>query len=284
MRRSPPVPHGDLSVTALYTAGTWAWASFPGASLYHTLATHRVFRGVNAVMALAGLLAGRRSTLRMDLVHRHAVLDALVRREDPRQVLELAAGLSPRGAAFTEGDGRTWVEVDLPAVVSYKHALLDQTPEGQAVLARPNLRRVAADVTTTPLQDILPAEGPVVVLAEGLLVYFDAATQQALWASVAAYLATHGGVLAFDFVPAVERPQAGWVGRALSGLMARFTGGAGFVEDPRTRHDIVAELQAAGFEDVEVVEPRVDGHAWELPHPDAPSSQLVFVARRRVPA
>lgn len=244
---------GDLTVTALYTSAVWAWAGFRGAELFLTREAGAVFSVTNAVMMVLG--GWRRSvpSLRWSLAQRHAVIDHLA--SGAPQVVELAAGLSRRGAAFSERPGVRYVEVDLPGMVARKEALLARTEAGRAVLARASLVRVAADVRELDFGSVV-GPGPVCVIAEGLLMYFDADAQRLLWRRIAAWFVDRpGSTLVFDLVPAIEQPAPGWIGRLLGWLMGRFTDGRGFVRDLRSRADLVSELREAGFAEVRALEP-----------------------------
>ena len=271
---------GDLAVTALYTAGTWAWAGLACAELCDHEDSRRVFGATNAALGAARLLKPGMRSLRHALVHRHTMIDHLLRASGARQVVELAAGLSPRGAAFTRDGTMRYTEVDFPHVVEKKRALLARTPAGREVLERPNLAFVAGDALEAPLEDRVAVGEPLFVIAEGLLVYLAADQQRALLRRARALVERAGaGTLVFDLVPAREQPQPGAVGRALEGLMKRFTGGRTFERDERTRDDVAAEVRAAGFGGVEMLEPAAVVEAWGLPFADVPTQQLLFVAR-----
>ena len=260
---------GDLSVTALYTSATWAWAGLSHAELLLTREARVVFAITNAAMAIAALVRPRSPSLRWSVRDRHALIDELVAElvaeAGVRDVVELAAGLSRRGAALTEEGAPApnapirVVEVDLPPMVARKEALLARTEPGRRVLQRPHLTRIGADVRDLELATLAPhlsPSGPVCVIAEGLLMYLDADEQRALWARLAAFCVERpGSVLLFDLVPAKEQPAPGVVGRILGWLMARFTEGRGFVRDERGRADLVRELRGAGFAGVDVFEP-----------------------------
>lgn len=265
---------GDLTVTALYTSAAWSWAGFRGAELFLTREAGAVFSVTNAVMAVTGLLRPDVPSLRWSLAQRHAALDHLA--QGHTQIVELAAGLSRRGAAFSERPGVRYVEVDLPAMIARKEALLARTPEGVAVRERGSLVRVAADVRDLDLATIL-APGPVCVIAEGLLMYLDADAQRALWRKLGTALADRpGSTLLFDLVPAVEQPKPGLLGRMLGWLMARFTDGRGFVRDLRTRTDVVRELHEAGFTEVRALEPAELSGEMTVPGLDRRTQVVVF--------
>ncbi len=277
-------PREDLSVTALYTSATWAWGKLPNAALFASVEADRVFRVVNVALAIARLFFAKLPSLAHSLIHRHTMIDHLLSVSSARRVLELASGLSRRGVTFTAAGDMRYVEVDLPHVVDRKRALLARSNEGRAALQRPNWKIVEADVATLDFARVTPStpgeREPLFVIAEGLLMYFDADAQRSLFSSVATHLRDNaGGSFVFDLVPVCEQPRPGVIGRALEWLMKRFTGGKAFVRDARTRDDIAAELKASGFDEVSLIEPRSVAASWHLPFPDTNTQQLVFVAR-----
>ncbi len=269
----------DLSITALYTSQVWVWGGFRCARLFATREARVIFWWTNAFLLVARLFIWKLKSLKHSLLHRHAMIDAVVRQKSPAQVLELAAGLSRRGAAFSSDPDIDYVEVDLPHVLEKKRGLLQRTDEGRAIAERPNLRLLDGDVTELDLA-ALAGPGERFVIAEGLLMYLNPDEQRALWRRIADLLDGPGGTFTFDLVPWVEQPPPGPVGRALEWLMKRFTGGKGFERDERTRADICADLKAAGFTTVECHEPADVADSWDLPSPNTPTQQLLFVCSR----
>jgi O-methyltransferase involved in polyketide biosynthesis len=280
MATSQQKPGADLSITALYTSAAWAWGGLPGAELLASDDGRRAFAVVNAALSVTRpFMPGVRS-LKHSLLHRHAMIDHLLRASGARRVLELAAGLSRRGVAFSADGSIRYNEVDLAPVIARKRALLERTGAGRAALARPNLRLVGADLLEAPLDELVEPGEPLFVIAEGLLMYLRPEAQRALWRKARALLErAGGGTLVFDLVPASEQPPPGLAGRTLERLMKRFTGGKAFERDERTRDDIAAELAAAGFSDVQAHEPAAVATEWGLPFPEVPTQQLLFVAR-----
>jgi O-methyltransferase involved in polyketide biosynthesis len=266
----------------LYTSQTWNWAGLPCAHLFATEDAKRVFDVTNAALAAASLFQRKAAPLRHSLLHRHTMIDHLLRESGTRCVVELAAGLSRRGAAFSSDPAIHYTELDLPAVVAKKRELLERTDEGRAVLARPNLVLVEADVAVADLGAHVVQGAPVIVIAEGLMMYLDAAAQRALFAKVRALTAIARDVrFVFDLVPGAEEPPPGAVGRALEAAMKRFTGGRSFERDTRTRDDLVADLRAAGFDDVRAIDSTAVARAWDLPHPDEPTRTVLFDSHAR---
>ncbi|MGH3767603.1 MAG: class I SAM-dependent methyltransferase [Pseudonocardiaceae bacterium] len=267
---------GDLSVTALYTSQVWAWGGLSHAHLFASPDAKRVFNVTNIALALAGLFNHKVSPLRHSLLHRHTMIDHLLRESGARQVIELAAGFSRRGAAVTNNPQVHYTEIDLPHVIGRKRELLKRTEQGRAVLARPGLRLVEADVETVALEQFVPPGEPVFVIAEGLLMYLDTAARRELFAKVRQLAATAGELrFVFDLTQATERP--GVVGRGLAAAMKRSTGGRGF-ERCGTREDVVTALHEAGFDDVAAVTANEIAHAWGLPDPDRRTQVALFVA------
>ena len=270
---------GDLSVTALYTSATWSWGELPNAELFDHADARRVFRVVNAVLGVARPFVGLRAPLRIALLHRHTFIDALLCSSRTLRVLELASGLSRRGVTFSADPLVEYVEVDRPDVVDVKRRLLERTDAGRAALGRANFRLLAADVETTLLDDLCPPDGSeLFVIAEGLLMYLESDAQRSLARKVSARLGDGGGTFVFDFVPPRELPAPGAVGRSLDWAMKRMTKGRGFAKDERSRDEVKADLLRCGFDRVQIVEPHEVARAYDLPHPDTRTEQLVFVA------
>lgn len=272
-----PRKTGDLSITALYTNATWTWAKLPGAALLASRDAKTVFDVTNLVLAVPRMLR-RGPSLPCSLVQRHLMIDRLV--EDATHVLELAAGLSRRGLTMSANSTVVYVEVDRASVIARKRELLARTPEGQAVLARQNLRLVGADIADADFDDLCPAAAgsPLVVIAEGLFMYLDADEQRSLWRRTRALFDARPGLLVFDLVPFIEQRRDGLIGRALGGLLKLATGGTTFARDERTRDDVAGELRGIGF-DVETIEPHTAPEQWQLPYRDVRTQQLLFVCR-----
>ncbi len=266
---------GDLSVTALYTSQVWAWAGLSHAHLFASQDAQHVFDAANAALAAARTPDHKLAPLHQSLLHRHAMIDHLLSASGYRQVIELAAGLSRRGAATTNDAHVHYTEIDLPHVVELKRELLQRTDEGRAVLARPGLRLVGGDVETTALGPFVERGAPVFVIAEGLVMYLPADARRHLFAKVRQLAATTGELrLVFDLVPASEHTEPDIVGQMLKAA----TGGRSFERDARTREDVVTELREAGFDDIEVVASSDVAREWGLPDSDARTLVVLFIA------
>lgn len=270
---------GDLSVTALYTSQAWAWGGLSYAHLFASAEAKRVFDTTNLALAAARMVNRTLAPLRHSLLHRHTMIDHLLRESGARHVIELAAGLSRRGTAATSDPCVRYTEIDLPHVIGRKRELLKRTAQGRAVLTRPGLRLVEADVETVALEEFGPGGEPVFVIAEGLLMYLTSQARRDLFAKVRRLAATTGELrFVFDLTPVAEEPAPGVAGRVLAAAMKRSTGGRGFERSPRTREDVVTALHQAGFDDVAVLTSSETARAWGLPDPDRRTQVVLFVA------
>jgi O-methyltransferase involved in polyketide biosynthesis len=270
---------GDLSVTALYTSQVWVWSGLSHAHLFASADAKRVFDTTNAALAAARIVNRKLAPLHHSLLHRHTMIDHLLRASGYRHVIELAAGLSRRGAAATSDARVRYTELDLPPVIERKRDLLQRTDEGRAVLARPGLRLIEGDVETVALEPFVRPGEPVFVIAEGLMMYLAADARRRLFAKVSQLAAITGELrFVFDLTPTCEEPEPGVVGRVLEAAMKRSTVGRGFERDALTRDDIMTALRGAGFDDIEAVASSDLAHVWNLPEPDRRTHVVLFVA------
>jgi O-methyltransferase involved in polyketide biosynthesis len=273
------VKPGDLSGTALYTSQVWAWGGLSHAHLFASSDAKRVFDTTNAALAAARIFNHQLPPLRHSLLHRHTMIDHLLRASGCRDVIELAAGFSRRGAAATSDARMRYTELDLPPIVERKRQLLQRTDEGRAVLARPGLRLIEGDVETVALEPFVRPGEPVFVIAEGLMMSLAAAARRRLFTRVRQLVAITGELrFVFDLTPTCEEPELGVVGRVLEAAMKRSTGGRGFERDAPTRDDIMTALREAGFDDIKAITSRDLAHVWNLPQPDRRTHVVLFVA------
>lgn len=175
-----------ISPTAHYTGYTWfhnglshpALATVQGRVMYHGL------RPFNAVSRRLGA-----PTLEGFLLARHrsidAQLEAAIESGTVSQIIEIAAGLSPRGWDFARryGDRITYVEADLPDMAAHKRELLRR-----ARLASANHRIVELDAlaesgpqSLSQLADGLDPTRGVAIITEGLINYFPTDAVRGMW-------------------------------------------------------------------------------------------------------
>jgi O-methyltransferase involved in polyketide biosynthesis len=191
------MPHADarISPTAHYTSYVWyanglsheALTSRLGRVLYRTL---RPLNGAHDLLTRSG-------SLETMLLARHRIIDGIlaeaIESGRVRQVVEIAAGLSPRGFRFVRRfPGLRYLEGDLPAMAAHK----------RAALAGAGLLREGHDVVHL---DALVDHGPAsfagvtaarldpslgtAVITEGLTGYIDQPSLEGMWRRLARGLA-----------------------------------------------------------------------------------------------
>jgi O-methyltransferase involved in polyketide biosynthesis len=179
-----------ISPTALYTGTVWrrhglshpAFATLPGQALWTgLLAPRRTLELLGAPHLDAMLLA------------RHHAIDTLLEeaidRGEISQVIELAAGLSPRGWRFStrHGSALTYVETDLPGMARRKRELLEGaglTSPGHRVRVLDAFDADGPDSLTALAGELDPNQGTAVI-TEGLINYFPTSDVLRLWGSIA---------------------------------------------------------------------------------------------------
>lgn len=118
-----------VSPTAHYTGHVWARNGL-GPKELDTLEGRALYLSVQPLMAASRLTGS--PAIEDVLLARHAVIDALLTAEIESgrvtQVVEIAAGMSPRGYTFTQrfGDRISYVETDLADNVATKREALER--------------------------------------------------------------------------------------------------------------------------------------------------------------
>lgn len=239
-----------ISPTAHYTGETWVrnGLSHPRLATWQGRLFHTTLAVPNAASKMLG-----GPTLEGLLLARHRIIDALLEEAiegGVSQVIEAACGMSPRGWRFSEryGDRLAYVEADLPAMAARKREALAQMgslSDRHRVADLDVLRDGGPESLGSLAGTLDPAEG-LVIITEGLLVYFDDATVEALWARLAKVLQPFsGGVYLADL--RIARQHRGVAERAFELLLGTFVGGK---IHPYRGDEAAAEadLRAAGFE------------------------------------
>ena len=179
-------PRTSISPTAHYTAAVWArnGLSHPALSTQSGRAMYwSSWPVMRAVQGLGGV------GLEDFLLARHVLIDQRLELaiESGRvsQVIEVAAGMSPRGWRFAEryGERITYLETDLPEMVERKRAAL----RGAGLLGpghRVEVLDALAESGERSLGDVaggLEPGGGMAIITEGLLTYLDRAAVLGLW-------------------------------------------------------------------------------------------------------
>jgi O-methyltransferase involved in polyketide biosynthesis len=265
----------DIPPSALYTAATWRWGKLPGAELVTPPNAGRVFRVMNAYMSLYRLLNPGWHSLKHTLIHRHVGIEHLLRVSSCSQVIEIAAGFSPRGSAISADPSIRYFEVDLAPVVRAKRAMLGTTAAGLEVLQRKSFALLEGDVTAMDWTRFPGCAS--FIITEGLMMYLERAQQLAIWRSIAEFLREHRGEYVFDYLPVPDEPRRSFAGRFLSRL--RGPKRHAFPCDNRSREEIADDLRTAGFEGITVHSSIDFTSAWNLPHAKAHTRVILYRCR-----
>jgi O-methyltransferase involved in polyketide biosynthesis len=183
-----------VSPTAHYTGYVWArnGMSYPG---FETGEGRLLYAALQPLNTVSGLLGG--PTLEGLLLARHRLIDhlltAAIDAGRVTQVIEIAAGLSPRGCRFVEryGEAITYVETDLPGMAARKRSVLDAIDalsDRHRVVELDALATGGATSLAAVAASLDPEQGTAII-TEGLVNYFGRDTVLALWRRIAAALA-----------------------------------------------------------------------------------------------
>ena len=246
-----------ISPTALYTGTVWArnGLSHPA---FTTRAGRAMWTGLAAPQRAMRAVGGP-SLDAMLLARHHAIdtfLEEAIEGGDITQVVELAAGLSPRGWRFTarHGDALTYIETDLPDMARRKRELL----EGAGLLGpRHRVRVVDAFDPTGPdslaaLSAELDQTQGTAVITEGLINYFPTDDVIRLWHSIASSLVRFPRGLYLTDIH-LDLPQDA-VARAAKSLISIFVRGSTHLHfaDQTEAIDVLTD---AGFAEAQLVPP-----------------------------
>jgi methyltransferase (TIGR00027 family) len=168
---SEPNPIRNVSDTALWVAVYRAMESERSDALFHDPFARRLAgeRGQAIVDAMP-----RGKTMSWPMVVRTAVMDEIVMRcvqQGARSVLNLAAGLDARPYRLPLPPSLRWLHVDLPDMVDdFRERMAGETPHCILDFVTADLRDAAA---RREVFADASAQGPVLVITEGLLVYLE---------------------------------------------------------------------------------------------------------------
>ncbi len=176
----------SISPTAHYTGYTW----FAHGMSHPALVTPQGRFMHTALKPLRGLaLLTGTPTLQAFLLARHRVIDLLLSQAIAEgrvsQVIEVAAGLSPRGWRFKQAHSNKlhYIEADLPDMAQRKRDLMRSagllTSDHEIVTL--DALADTGPASLDALADRLDPQRGTAIITEGLLNYFDTPTVVAMW-------------------------------------------------------------------------------------------------------
>lgn len=211
---------GGIGPTAHYTAYVWRRLGLPYAEHLATPTGAALYWGFFALGEWTTRVVPGVPTMRNYLAYRHLLIDALVEELAPDRLVELGAGLTPRTVQWALDRGIDTIDVDLPEMIDVKRRALAGMPAPLRQRLGERHRLLGLDVLDAAFDGRLAAalagaERPVVV-AEGLVSYFDLEARRAMFGAVARALrAVGGGAFIVDLHTAVAQARVGGATRAL---------------------------------------------------------------------
>lgn len=255
------LPRGSeaISPTGHYTGYIWVRNGLAPRELA-TPEGRLFFHALEPAMRVGRLLG--RPTFEGMLLARHQMIDQLlsgaIERGEIGQVIEIAAGLSPRGWRFSHRyPDLTYVEADLPRVAARKRRLLERLDgPGPLVTTVDALADDGPESISAVARNLDPDVGTAIV-TEGLLNYFSLDTVTGMWRRFAGVL--RGFPTGAYFSDLVLRPDVesvlGRVGVDLVAAALRGRMNVHFAGEAQT----AAALREAGFPAAEVLPAGGDG-------------------------
>lgn len=174
------------TLLAHLTAQAWIRAGFCHADWFDTWQGRQMFVAWSAMRAWLAPLPSPFIHHQLDcLILRHRTLDRRLRALAPDFVIEVGAGLSPRGIAYAEDHPRaTYLELDLREVVREKRSLL------RTRHLPGNYRLGTGDLLSTDFRHCVSKRAlenqNLAVITEGVMPYLERDAQRTAWRNVAA--------------------------------------------------------------------------------------------------
>lgn len=242
-----------IGPTAHYTAYVWHRLGLPHARAFATARGRALYWALRCTLELPLTLARDVPRMTEYLEMRHVTLEREIEALDPDVVVEIGAGLSRRGVTFAADRGVRYVEVDLPHMVEAKRRLVEKLPDDVRRRALAGLEQASFDVLDDGFGEwlsrrIAGAKRPVVV-AEGLLAYFDFAERARLVRAVREAFRRSGGegAMLVDLRHREGGPVVEFAAEALRGAIRIATRGRGAGPDYPTLDAARGLFLDAGF-------------------------------------
>lgn len=137
----------------------------------------------------------------------YKAINSAVNEKGTNQILEIAAGFSPRGLEFTKNPNITYVECDLPLVIS-KKKLIYKKILSKTNYGLDNLHLLGMDILKeNPLLKLVKIfkKEPITIISEGLLVYLNHNQKNILARNIYKILSYYGGLWITSDFPSKER-------------------------------------------------------------------------------
>lgn len=243
--------HAEIAPTAHYTAYAWHRLGFPHAEHFATARGRRLFWSFRAAGEWLAVVHPTVPSMLQYLELRHRCIEHALDEVQPDRVVEIGAGLSRRGLTWAADRGVDYVEIDLPHMVEAKQQIIaERVPAELRARAREHLRHEAVDVTGPGfegwLEKALRGASRPVVIAEGVLGYFDLSDREHVARSVARALGGRGSFVC-DLRSREGGPAVAAGAKLLRAGIWLVTRGRGARVDFPSRAAIGSYFERAGF-------------------------------------
>lgn len=180
-----PESSRSISPTAHYTGQVWYRNGLSFEEL-HTSNGELLYNLLLPIQPLVRFAMG--ASLEEFLLQRHLLIDHLLTQKiesgEVTQVVEIAAGLSPRGLTFAERyPNIQYYETDLSDMIAMKQELLKKRkrPDNHHMTTVDVLLDLGEPSLFGALSRLMNHTRGVALITEGLVTYFDRATLQRIW-------------------------------------------------------------------------------------------------------
>lgn len=273
-----------IGPTAHYTGYVWRRLKLPHADLFSTRTGAVLYWGFFALGEWTTRLVPGVPSMRQYLEYRHRLIDAVVDELQPHPIVEIGAGLTRRAVTWAADRDTVAIEFDLPAMAQLKRDALARAPGPVREALGDRHRILDADLLdpafVDAFADAVGQGGRPVVIAEGVLSYFDPAGRARLLTHVAEGLGrVGGGTFVCDCHTAQAQAEVGVAAKVLRTAIRGVTRRRRALDPFADRWALHRGFAEAGFSDSEVVEPA----AYEAREPrlrGLHSPAHVVVARR----
>jgi O-methyltransferase involved in polyketide biosynthesis len=278
-----PRENSAISPTAYYTGHVWLrnglsdtrLATIQGRILYYIL---------EPFMRLSKF-RNDGPTIEESLLARHTVIDLLLEERiesgNISHVIEIAAGMSPRGLRFANkyGSNITYIELDLPSMAEHKKRVITASLSPHHIVD--TVDALAGDGENSLSYVLNRAKPPkgVIVVTEGLVNYFDQQSLENIWSNIALGIRQYSGTGSGFYLSDIhlDSPQKSRSETLFKNLLQVFVRGKVHLHYSGV-DSAVAGLQRAGFVSAEVRLPRQwVGEDKAAPLHTSPGAELVSI-------
>lgn len=250
--------HARIGPTAHYTAYAWKQLRLPHAELFATRTGAALYWGFFAAGEWTTRLSTRVPSMLEYLEYRHRLIEAVARAFDPDCLVELGAGLSRRPVTWAVDLRTRSIEIDLPHMAEAKRRALDDAPAAVRDALAEHHAIVDGDVLEpgfgSTLRELVAGANRPLVVAEGLLSYFDKPGRSAVFAAVAEALRGTAGALVCDLHTADAQAEVGRAAAVLRFAIRAVTRRKRALDPYASRAELEAALLDRGFAAVEIVD------------------------------